>query len=520
MTNRYLTTLVAAMAFAAATAQQAPTLITTQPEGTVYHLSRSTVGFESFYGNAQAHSSHGDMQLMVEAADGAVYLRHPINSLYTTTWIKGYKAESDTIVFDLPQAIYSEEFNGVTSYGYLNKMVEQTSGSRTTYATDTQSQKLKYVWRDNTLRLADGMAMGLCLESGGWTGYGEIWSQATRIDDNTSQPSDAAQVYDGLMLYMDLADESQLYPVKYALDGDDVYLGDLTQNMKNHWIKGELKDGVATFPATSLVGIDTITNSYVYASAVDYATGHTIYGTEYDSVYVTRQPLAFDYDSATRTLFTRQTLGIHKSSAQDEDLRSTDIFDVYRYAQVNPWVQKPGQPMPPLFTGYMPWDGSYAGVEFKLSFYSNEGNYLDPSKLFYCFYIDDEMLTFTTDEYASLKGDLDYVPYSYYDQYDFYKLGENDRRLYFYKDPKQKVGIEALYIDEENGRQYTLSSGVTEYYINGENGVEQNLADAKSVVSVEYTDMAGRRVARPGKGIYLRTMTLSDGKRHTQKVAY
>lgn len=521
MRHHYLTAFIAAVAIAAqAQAQDTPTLIASQPEGTVYNLYRSTTGFESFYGNAMAHSSHGDWQKIVFADDGkTVYLQNPLNSLYTNTWIKGTKAEGDTIVFDLPQAFYSETYNGQTSYGYLYKLVEKTSGTRTTYAVDPASQQLKYVWRDATLWMADGMVSGMCMESGAWTGYGETQCVSQRVDNNTLHPSATAEIHDGVMLYMDLDEKSQLYPVQYAIDGDDVYLGNLSQNLRGYWIKGTKNGDEVTFPATSLVGIDTTTVSYVYASAVDVAKGHTVYGDEYDSTFVTREPLVFTYKESDRSLSSRQYLGIHKSSGETEDLLSTDIFDVYRYPLINQWTPVAEAPLPPIFTGYMPWDESmgYAGVEFKLSYYSTTGKYLDMSKLYYCLYIDDEVQTFTPEEYVNVTEDMEEVPYTFSDQYDFYELDANNRRVYFYKEPKHKLGIEAMYID--NGDNIYLSSGVTEYTLD-ETGISLSDADPKRVKSISFYDLSGQRVDRPTKGVYIRTVTLSDGTRQSKKVAY
>lgn len=79
------------------------------------------------------------------------------------------------------------------------------------------------------------------------------------MDNNTMVPPASATVNDGLMLYMDMEGQSQLYPVRYALDGSDVYLGDLSANVKGYWIKGTMDGTTVTFPATSFVGIDTLT---------------------------------------------------------------------------------------------------------------------------------------------------------------------------------------------------------------------------------------------------------------------
>lgn len=92
--------------------------------GETINLYRTTTGYESVYYYAVDHQSTGDWQRMVFGEDGAVYLENPINSIYTQTWIKGYRTEGDTIAFQLPQAIFSEEdvFSGDTRYGYLERV--------------------------------------------------------------------------------------------------------------------------------------------------------------------------------------------------------------------------------------------------------------------------------------------------------------------------------------------------------------------------------------------------------------
>jgi len=40
----------------------------------------------------------------------------------------------------------------------------------------------------------------------------------------------------------------------------------------------------------------------------------------------------------------------------------------------------------------------------------------------------------------------------------------------------------------------------------------------KQIERVEYRDLSGRVVSRPAKGIFVRTITYSDGSRATRKV--
>lgn len=514
MQNRYFASLLATLAFTAASAQDTtPTIIANQPEGTLMNLYRSTTGFEAFFGNAMTHESNGDRQRMVIGNDGAFYLENPINSLFSQTWIKGYATTNDTIAFQLPQVIYSEEFGGTVSYGYLQRMVPTENGR--SYAVDPTSQTLKYVWRDNHLTKVDDNAsyiIGMCLANGSWAGYGEEKYEAYVLEDNTEKPSPTADVRDGLMLYMTLDGATQQYPVKYGIDGNTAWLGNLSANMKDHWVKGEFKDGECIFPTTSYLGIDTISGGYMYLSSVNFKRVGEDTQAAYDSVYVVDDPIVFTYKAETNTWASRGAMAVHKSV---DDLRSTHVLDYYRYGQIDPWVNTVAAPLPAIFTNYMPYDDmfGYGGVEFMLSYYSEDGNYLDPSHLYYDFYIDGERQTFAYPDYINVPSAMTDVPFAYSDQYDFYKLSDNDRRIYFYKDPKTSLGIESLYIDGDT----RLTVGVTEYFLNTD-GIATSPVSTKRSVSVEYTDLQGRRVNRPTKGIYVRTVTFDDGTKESKKI--
>lgn len=169
MKKCYATLLLAALCSTATLAQQQDSLITHPAAGETINLYRTTTGYESVYYYAVDHQSTGDWQRMVFGEDGAVYLENPINSIYTQTWIKGYRTEGDTIAFQLPQAIFSEEdvFSGDTRYGYLERVRPgERNGKQTLVPNeDPADQVLKYVWHGDSLKmvLPEGELIGMCL---------------------------------------------------------------------------------------------------------------------------------------------------------------------------------------------------------------------------------------------------------------------------------------------------------------------------------------------------------------------
>ena len=232
----------------------------------------------------------------------------------------------------------------------------------------------------------------------------------------------------------------------------------------------------ATFPPTSYIGIDITTACYMYASSAVMGKG------------------------------------------VDDD-RSTNIFDTYRYALINAWDKRPAAPLPPKLTAFQAYDpnpwGGPGGLQFTLSYYSSDFNYLDPSHLYYNLYIDDELVTFSPDDYQNLETEMTDVPYSFSDQYEFYKYDENHRTIYFYKDVKKKIGMEAVYVDGD----LRFGSGITEYYPNGDpTGVDMTEATVKQIKSVDFYDLSGRKLSAPAKGICIRTITYTDGSKASRKI--
>ncbi len=510
--------MLSALFATTAIAQDAPTVITQPAAGDTINLYRTTTGFESVYYYGIPHKSTGDWQRLVFGNDGAVYLENPLNSLYTKTWIKGVRAEGDTISFQLPQAIYSEEdfSTGEPKYGFLYRIHAATKDGKETFVPNEgkENQVLKYVWRNDSLLMVakEGEMIGMCRANGAWTSYGEATYKAARKDDNKVAPSASAKVWDGLVLYMDMEGKSQLYPVKYAIDGDDVYLGDLSANVKGYWIKGTKNGTTVTFPATSYLGIDRTTACYVYVSSAVMGKGKDEMGNEFDKPCMNNEPLVFTYDAEKNALSTKGILMVHKSADDD---RSTYIFDSYRYALINQWDKKAAAPMPPKLTAYQPYDpepwGGPGGLQFTLSYYSADFNYLDPAHLYYNLYIDGERQTFVPGTYKNLTTEMTDIPYAFSDQYNFYKYDENSRAIYFYKDAKEKVGLEALYIDGDK----RLSSGITEFQLSS-TGID--FATAKQIERIEFYDLSGRSISHPEKGIYVQTTIYTDGSRVSRKI--
>ena len=63
-----------------------------------------------------------------------------------------------------------------------------------------------------------------------------------------------------------------------------------------------------------------------------------------------------------------------------------------------------------------------------------------------------------------------------------------------------------------------MTSGITEYYISDPTGIKTTTPEESKVESITFTDLSGRQILRPGKGVYIRTITMKDGTKQSKKV--
>lgn len=96
--------------------KKADAMITEQPDGQLYkNMFGYAKGFISQWGMIYEDVKDGVARDFVVGSDGAYYMKSPISFQPTESWIKGEKGVGDTIVFKLPQQIYTLD-DGYSNY--------------------------------------------------------------------------------------------------------------------------------------------------------------------------------------------------------------------------------------------------------------------------------------------------------------------------------------------------------------------------------------------------------------------
>lgn len=501
-----------------------PEIIDSQPEGTL--LENWSQYADGWYLSVDAPTqweADGTLCQLVLGNDNSVYIKDPISNLSVDAWIKGYKAEGDTVVFNLPQKLCigensetGEQTDCVAMRMVAKYYTDDKGNNFVTYIPDTKSQIVKYVMHNDTLRMVseDGMILGLAsVADGGWMGFGDKAHKRYKVKDPMYAPqnTDAAQSY--ILTHTPYEDEQSHIQVRVAIEGNDIFISGLSPYYPDAWVKGTLNGNKVVFKGKQYMGVDEIHNSHDYFMPIEKEHKEMDLGgglmVPYDSLIYTDE-VVFDFDVQSKELSTDGNMIV---SGGKEFVNS--LYSYYN-ASMTPWDNKPGMPATPEINTLWPYDedAGWGAIEFNMSSYDVDGNYLDPANLYYRIYLDDNPYVYTPDKHIDLVEDMTDVPYLF-DGNDWLVNGDI-RVTYFYRGDFTYIGVQAIYIDKnDNNKRY--ESPIVWYNNEAPAAVEEINAN-NAVKSVYFTDLCGRKVAHPQHGIYLRTAKKADGTVVTSKV--
>lgn len=492
-------------------------VVTEQPEGTLHDsYYRSGESFVDVMGSILSLEVDGLWGQVVEGTDGkTVWVHNPINAYYADTWVKMERANGDTLSMSLPMHFVHEEYSdGYSQDGYLYKLKatkEEYEGSTYITFVADDDQTAKFVWRNDTLSFlnttADSKLLGMCDEEGNWYGYGDYVQSYAPFAETPVAPKDASNAATYGLRYVDSGQEYGRL-AKVVREGDDIFVSGLSDNLPDAWAKGTLDGTKLTFKGNQYMGLDKVTESYAYFQPIVHLDVWYDYGDgtgEYYSEPFLAETIDFTFDEAAATFATDSTFCVNQGKNVVNQLFP------YEEAKFSPWEDKPYTPADPTDLSYMPYeeDLGYGMFLFAPYEFSKDGEQLNPAALYYNIFLDDEKYTFDPEDYPTLSEEMTDVPFGFTDRANFTNYA-GLYNVYLYVTGFERIGVQMVY----KGGGETRKSAIV--YCDATDGISR-VTSHGAAVSRTFTDLSGRRVAAPEKGIYVETVTYADGTQQSVK---
>lgn len=481
------------------------TLISEQPEGTLHsNLYRSAMGYYVFWGYVFEDAFDGVAGSLVEAADGSMYMQDPFSGFTTGSWLKLDKAEDDTLVMKLPQMAYQEEYQGSTYNYYAYNMI--LNEDQTSYIPDTDNPDIKFVWRnDSLIQLGDGL-LALGSETGGWTGYGDYNISMATISDKPATPADASQAEDFKLIYGE--GHSIGTKIKAMVSGSEFWVCGLLGSMPEAWVKGTISGDKVTFASKQYMGVNPYTMYHAYFFGASAEQEWDDYYQEYYTKYTLEDDIVFSYDATSKTITAQDAIVLNAG------FKKLSAMSTYDLPIMSPYKEVAATPANPKITDFSPYDfgNKYGYIKVDIPMTDVDGNFIDPEKMYYNMYVDGDVFTFYADEYTALGDEMTDVPYFFTDNWDLYVSGVS-HTVYYYMEGFDTIGFQSVYT---GGGETNKSEIIT--FDAAAASIKQAIANHGDITGVSYTDLSGRMVETPAKGIYVKTIRFADGTSRSYKM--
>ena len=484
------------------------------PEGTLYdNMYATSFAYGLGWGDIYIQDVDGGIGKVVEGTDGNLYIYNPISQGYIwfsiLPWIKAEPAGDGKYVVTLPQ-LYILDY-GDPYYAYCMHYDEEEG-----MPVVEEEGQIEFTWENGVLTQLGDKFIGLCDATADWFYMADQHIvYAPQTDEAITVPENM-YVQGYTMTY--LSDPTDLTKTKetivsIAIDGEDIYMGNLNNNNPDSYIKGHLADGKATFPTRQYLGVDAYYNGHIYVLTGDAYVDTETYGSPVFN-YNLNDEIVFNVDEDARNIVAEWPA----SMITNVGPTTLSIISDYVAPGLVAFDEVPAVPATPIFTDEDLMVNNASGwsvLHFTIPTVDVDGNKLNENKLYYNIIVDDAVYTFEPETYIGLSTAMTDIPYKFEDNINFDIYMSNGRHtVYLYTTNFAAVGVQSIYTagDEEN------RSEIAYVFRPNPSGVNE-LAQGAQVVGTRYFDLTGRELsAAPASGLYLQCVTYNDGTTATIKV--
>jgi len=332
-----------------------------------------------------------------------------------------------------------------------------------------------------------------------------ITSQPTGAAGEPVVVPETAVVDDYIYNYYDAYKNRKIQKGKVAVDGDDVYFCGLTPQVEGSWVKGTKQGNQVTIEAEQYLGEGAGYQLKLQFLKVvpDFSSYESV-----DQIVINYDPETNSYNQVRESEEEPWYFIVESLTSGKIYLYNFD-FQVSYYPGDLP--VKPAAPYNvKLYDFYA--DSGRGCIYFDNTNLGVEGEYLEPTNLYYQVYMDDELHTFSVDDYESLEEDITLVPWYMKDGQSFFYNATN--HFVYFNDLIENAGAQIVYFCDGQALYSDIvtvdwegNTTVTE--VNNEvTGIQQMAAQQGAQ---QWFDLQGRSLAQPQKGLNVVRVRQNDG---------
>lgn len=488
-------TLVAVLGLAlASTATAAAEIVTTVPaDAVVQEYNYAGWLFTTFWGSDfPVEESMLPSQI---AYDGnTVYWLNPIVNQTYGSYIVGEK-EGSTITFKFPQQ--------ASSGLYYNRMVNTSLiEGKFDYAVDTEApNELKFnvdevgviSWTETDDK---SVILGYSTASGAWSKDGAYAIELTPFNNKMTELPAGIELSDYILNYTGEA-SGYTRTIKCGFDGNDFYAQGLCAMLPDAWAKGTIVDGILKMESEQYMGVDPRLGYRLMLWGI------------YENVLLPSFNLIYDSEKGT---FTAENTLLFCPGERYKGMLS---FERMEGLTITPIKEiEDFTPAAPIITDVVVYPNfpnqGWDYIDVTLSTVNVEGQMLDTKNIYYRVFLDGEPYILDPDDFEDLDEPMEWIPYDF-TCYDLENTGGSGRSISIYSSDHDAYSIQEKYVDGD--KEYL--SAISTWSLSG---VEEIASDKGSVAQEFYTDLAGRRIETPERGLYIKTTVYTSGRTETAKV--
>ncbi len=486
------------------------------PDGVLHdNMYASSFAYGLGWGDIYIQNVDGGIGKVVEGADGNLYIYNPISQGYIwfsiLPWIKAEPAGDGKYVVKLPQLYIIDV--GDPYYAYCMHYDEEKG-----MPVVEEEGEIEFTWENGVLTQLGDKFIGLCDATADWFYMADQHIvYAPQTDEPITLTEDDMYIQSYTMTY--LSDPTDLTKTKetivsVAIDGQDIYMGNLNNNNPDAFIKGTLVDGKATFPTRQYLGVDPYYNGHIYVLTGDAYVDTETYGSPVFN-YNLNDEIVFNVDEDARHIVAEWPAAMITNVGPS----TLSILSDYVAPGLVAFDEVPAVPADPIFTVEditVNVTTGFTVLHFTIPTVDVDGNKLNENKLYYNILLDGEVFTFDPETYIGLSSAMTDVPYKFEDNinFDIYMNGNGRHTVYLYTTDYDKVGVQSIYTagDEVNRSEVVYVDNPSHTGIN-------EMVSGAQVVNTRYYDLTGRELpSAPATGLYLQRATYSDGSTRVIKV--